>query len=67
MSHTAPEAAPAAAPPEELIAAAQVALAERLVHYGFNLAPAALRQLAIDAVSAARQAALERMHGSRHG
>lgn len=62
---TEPAAAPV--PPERMIAAAEEAMAERFVAWNMQVAPAALRILAIDAINAARAASLTRMHGARHG
>jgi hypothetical protein len=64
----APAACPAAVPepPAYMVDAVELALHARLVHYGFNLAPAALRNLAVDAIKAARAAALAQRLGSAH-
>lgn len=61
--------APAAVPepPAWMVEAAELAMAEHLVRWSLSMAPAALRTLATDAIKAARGAALERMHGARHG
>ena len=57
---------PAPEPPGYMIEAAELAIAEKAVDWQLTLAPAALRQLAIVAINAARAAALARMHGERH-
>jgi len=71
MTETAPlpEAAPPAAapePPAYMVEAAELAIAEKCVDWQLTLAPAALRQLAVAAINAARAAALAQMHGARH-
>ena len=58
---------PAYVPPDEMIAAVELALTTRLAGWSLNLAPAALRMLAIDALTTARTTALARMYGTRHG
>ncbi|MFN0183049.1 MAG: hypothetical protein ACKVQR_04435 [Aquabacterium sp.] len=58
------EAAPA--PPEYMIAAAEEAMAEDFVRWGMNIAPGAIRTLAVSAIKAARTSALNRRVGAPH-
>lgn len=70
MSDAAPPAAcaPAAVPepPAYMVDAAELAMAAHLVRWNLSMAPAALRTLAVDAIKAARAAALAQRMGSAH-
>lgn len=67
MSAPAADQAPAPAPPEYMIAAAEEAMAEDFVRWGMNIAPGAIRTLATSAIKAARASALAQRHGGPHG
>lgn len=53
-------------PPQYRVDAVQEALRLRLEHYNFNLAPAAIHTMAVDAIKADRLALLDIRVGKRH-